>query len=67
MKLLPGEEQPWPSNPLKVTEGEIRLILEQRSKEGSLRSRLGLLSLKEGAILPGLSIDGLNSTSHLRI
>ena len=67
MKLLPGEEQPWPSNPLKVTEGEIRLILEQRSKEGSLRSRLGLLSLNEGAILPGLPIDGLNSTSQLRI
>ena len=67
MKLLPGEEQPWPSNPLKVAEGEIRLILEHRSKEGSLRSRVGLLSLNEGAILPGLPIDGLNSTSQLRI
>jgi ATP-binding cassette subfamily B protein len=67
LRLLPGEEQPWPCQPFKVSQGEIRLILEQLSEDGSLKSRVGLLSLTAGTTLPGLPLDGLNDTSRLQL
>ena len=67
MRLLPGEERPWPCDPFKIAEGEVRLILEQLSGDGSLNSRVGLLSLTAGTILPGLDVNDLNDSSRLRL
>ena len=55
MRINPGEEKHWFSYPFKIEKGELRVILEQRSKEGSLISRHSLLSLSENTVFPMLT------------
>lgn len=66
MQLRAGQEQPWPLQSQTLLSGELLLVLQQLSPQGSVLERQALVSLTGQAVLPGRPA-GLDATSELRI
>jgi len=66
MQLRAGQEQPWPLQNQTLLSGELLLVLQQLSPQGSVLERQALVSLTGQAVLPGRPA-GLDATSELRI
>ena len=66
MQLRAGQEQPWPLQSQTLRSGELLLVLQQLSPQGSVLERQALVSLAGQEVLPGRP-DGLDAASELRI